>query len=145
MSQEKVDKRKYEKYHRKEIQKKQKRKAMIATVVFVLVVGTAIGIPLGYKIYDMIPKTISANEVIYQAWVSNYIQQMEGYPFVPAATEDTTESSTAEGDSGSSTAEGDSGSGAAEGDSDSSAAEGGSTEEVKESSTAQSSTNTEAN
>ncbi|MDE7247602.1 MAG: hypothetical protein K2N43_06915, partial [Lachnospiraceae bacterium] len=65
MSQEKVDKRKYEKYHRKEIQKKQKRKAMIATVVFVLVAGTAIGIPLGYKIYDMIPKKVSANEVVY--------------------------------------------------------------------------------
>lgn len=96
MSQEKVDKRKYEKYHRKEIQKKQKRKAMIATVVFVLVAGTAIGIPLGYKIYDMIPKTVSANEVVYKAWVSNYIQQMDGYPFVPDTTEDNTENNTEE-------------------------------------------------
>ncbi|MDE5965782.1 MAG: hypothetical protein K2G89_03020 [Lachnospiraceae bacterium] len=96
MSQEKVDKRKYEKYHRKEIQKKQKRKAMIATVVFVLVAGTAIGIPLGYKIYDMIPKKVSANEVVYNAWVSNYIQQMDGYPFVPDTTEDNTENNTEE-------------------------------------------------
>ncbi len=111
MSQEKVDKRKYEKHHRKEIQKKQKRKTIIYTVIGVLILGTAIGIPLGYKIYDMIPKKVSANDVIFNAWVSNYVQQQEGYPFVTEAPSeeatdtDTSEGETAEGQDSQETAE----------------------------------------
>ncbi len=94
MSQEKVDKRKYEKYHRKEIQKKQRRKAMLGSIVFVLILGTAIGIPLGYKIYDSIPKKISS--LVFNAWVSNYVKNIEGYPFVIEQEDNTGEDSTGE-------------------------------------------------
>lgn len=98
MSQEKVDKRKYEKYHRKEIQRKQKLKAMTGAVIFVLILGTAIGIPLGYKIYESIPKSISST--VFQAWVSNYVKGIEGYPFVVEPEEATGEDSTAEDSTG---------------------------------------------
>ena len=94
MSQEKVDKRKYEKYHRKEIQRKQKIKATIGAVIFVLILGTAIGIPLGYKIYDSIPKKISS--LTFNAWVSSYVKDIEGYPFVIEQEDNTDEDSTGE-------------------------------------------------
>lgn len=92
MSQEKVDKRKYEKYHRKEIQRKQKIKNTVFAVIAVLILGTAIGIPLGYKIYDSMPKTISS--LVLDAWVSNYVKGLDGYPFVVAEEDSTAEDTT---------------------------------------------------
>lgn len=118
MSQEKVDKRKYEKYHRKEIQRKQKIKTTILAVIGVLVLGTAIGIPLGYKIYESIPKTISPT--VYNAWVSTYMQGLEGYPFVTEQENSTDEAATAEESTGEATGAEDS------------TGEAGSTQEVTE-------------
>lgn len=103
MSQEKVDKRKYEKYHRKEIQKKQRIKTTIGIVFFVLILGTAIGIPLGYKIYESIPKKISTT--VYNAWVSTYVKDIEGYPFVVEQQDTTGEDSTGESSASDSTGE----------------------------------------
>lgn len=67
---------------------------MLGSIVFVLILGTAIGIPLGYKIYDSIPKKISS--LVFNAWVSNYVKNIEGYPFVIEQEDNTGEDSTGE-------------------------------------------------
>lgn len=92
MSQEKVDKRKYEKYHRKEIEKKNRMKITVTTIVSVVIVGMIIGIPLGYKLYEMMPRTISPNTL--DAWVSAYVSDHDDYPFVTEAEADSTEDAT---------------------------------------------------
>ncbi len=88
MSQKKVDQRKYEKYHRKEIQKKERMKTLAGVIIATAIIGIIIGFPLGRFIYNQIPKYVSPNTL--DSWVSAYVSDKEGYPFVPATTEDTT-------------------------------------------------------
>lgn len=52
MSQEKVDKRKYEKQHRKQIEKKRKIKTALIVIGCALVIGAIIGFPIGYFYYN---------------------------------------------------------------------------------------------
>lgn len=97
MSQQKVDKKKYEKYHRKEMLKKKKIKTVCGIIIACIVIGTAIGVPLGYKIYKSIPKKIESGNL--ETWVSHYMQNMDGYPFVTPTTEEaSSEDASAEGE-----------------------------------------------
>lgn len=71
MSQEKVDKRKYEKIHRKEIEKKRKIRVAVNCVIAALILGAIIGVPLGIRIYKSIPKFVGDSTL--EAFVSTYI------------------------------------------------------------------------
>lgn len=65
MSQSKVDKKKYEKKHRKEILRKQKIKKIIAITVTIVVIVA------GVKIYKAIPKYVDASglsEYVDKTW-----------------------------------------------------------------------------
>lgn len=73
MSQEKVDKRKYEKQHRKEIEKKRKITTAIRWIGTALVVGAIVGVPLGVTIYNKIPKFVG--DSVLEAYVGNYIDE----------------------------------------------------------------------
>lgn len=73
MSQEKVDKRKYEKYHRKEIERKKKIKTAAVCIVTALIVGAVVGVPLGIKIYKEQPKFVGDSTL--EAFVGNYIDE----------------------------------------------------------------------
>lgn len=71
MSQAKVDKRKYEKIHRKEIEKKRKIRIAVHCVIAALILGVIIGVPLGIRIYRSIPKFVGDSTL--EAFVSTYI------------------------------------------------------------------------
>lgn len=74
MSQEKVEKRKYEKKHRAEIQKKNRRKKILGWSIFGVLVGCIIGGTAGVKIYEAIPKYVEAeklNAYVSQVWAEN--------------------------------------------------------------------------
>ncbi len=74
MSQEKVDKRKYEKKHRAEILKKSRRKKIIGWSIFGILVGCIIGGTAGVKIYEAIPKYVEAEKLgayVTQVWAEN--------------------------------------------------------------------------
>lgn len=71
MSQAKVDKRKYEKIHRKEIEKKRKIRIAVHCVIAALILGAIIGVPLGIRIYRSIPKFVGDSTL--EAFVSTYI------------------------------------------------------------------------
>ena len=73
MSQAKVDKRKYEKKHRKELEKKRKINTAMKWIGAALVVGVIIGVPLGISIYNKIPKFVG--DSVLEAYVSNYIDE----------------------------------------------------------------------
>lgn len=73
MSQAKVDKRKYEKKHRKEIERKKKIKTTVTCVVAALIIGSIIGVPLGIRIYRSIPKFVGDSTL--EAFVANYIDE----------------------------------------------------------------------
>lgn len=73
MSQEKVDKRKYEKHHRKEIERKKKIKTAVTCISAALIVGAVVGIPLGIKIYKEQPKFVGDSTL--KAFVANYIDE----------------------------------------------------------------------
>lgn len=70
MSQAKVDKRKYEKVHRKEIERKRKISTAIKCVVAAVVIGIVIGVPAGLSIYNSIPRFVG--DASLQAFVTNY-------------------------------------------------------------------------
>lgn len=70
MSQAKVDKRKYEKIHRKEIERKRKVSTAIKCIVAAVVIGVVIGVPAGLSIYNSIPKFVG--DASLQAFVTNY-------------------------------------------------------------------------
>lgn len=70
MSQAKVDKRKYEKIHRKEIERKRKINTAIKSIVAAVVIGIVIGVPAGLNIYNSIPKFVG--DATLQAFVTNY-------------------------------------------------------------------------
>lgn len=71
MSQSKVDKRRYEKKHRKEIMRKQKIKKVLAITATVAVILAIVGSIAGVSIYKAIPKYVEAdglNEFIDETW-----------------------------------------------------------------------------
>lgn len=72
MSQSKVDKKKYEKKHRKEILRKQKIKKIIAITVTIVVIAAIVGSVAGVKIYNKaIPKYVDASslsEYVDKTW-----------------------------------------------------------------------------
>ena len=75
MSQSKVDQRKYEKKHRKEIMRKQKIKKVVAITATIVVIAAIVGSVVGVKIYKAIPKYVSAsglNSVIDDTWNKDY-------------------------------------------------------------------------
>ena len=95
MSQEKVDKRKYEKQHRKEIERKRKVRLAVKCIVAALIVGAAVGIPTGIKIYKNQPKFVGDSTV--EAFIGNYIDENYASEISGlGSTEDTTESDTTE-------------------------------------------------
>lgn len=63
MSQAKVDKRKYEKIHRKELERKRKIKVVATTIVTCIVIGALVGFPIGYRYYKSLPVFLSSEEV----------------------------------------------------------------------------------
>ena len=68
MSQSKVDKKKYEKKHRKEILRKQK---IIDITVTIVVIAAIVGSVAGVKIYKAIPKYVDASglsEYVDKTW-----------------------------------------------------------------------------
>ena len=73
MSQAKVDKRKYEKKHRKEIEKKRKIRMAVKCVTAALVIGAIIGVPMGIKIYKEQPKFVGDSTL--EAFIGNYIDE----------------------------------------------------------------------
>ena len=91
MSQEKVDRRKYEKYNRKKLEKQRKLKFTIKCIVAALVIGAIIGVPMGINYYRSIPKFVGDSTL--KAFVGNYIDDSHASD-VPAFT--TTEEETTE-------------------------------------------------
>lgn len=73
MSQAKVDKRKYEKKNRKEIERQRKVKLTIKCVTTALVVGAVVGIPFGFKIYKNMPKYVG--DATVSSFINNYIDE----------------------------------------------------------------------
>lgn len=71
MSQAKVDKRKYEKVHRKEIERKKKIATAVKCVVAALIIGAIIGIPTGIRIYREMPKFVGDSTL--EAFIGTYI------------------------------------------------------------------------
>lgn len=71
MSQAKVDKRKYEKKNRKEIEKQRKAKFAMKCIIAALVIGAVVGVPLGIQIYRNMPKYVGDSTV--SSLVNQYI------------------------------------------------------------------------
>lgn len=93
MSQAKVDKRKYEKVHRKEIEKKRKIKTAVISIVIALVVGGVVGVPMGLSIYKSIPKFVGDSSL--GAFVATYIDDNYSEELEVFETSDTTEAAEA--------------------------------------------------
>lgn len=97
MSQEKVDKRKYEKQHRKEIERKRKVGLAVKCIIAALIIGAAVGVPTGIKIYKNQPKFVGDSTV--EAYIGNYIDENYASEISGlGTTEATTESETTEND-----------------------------------------------
>lgn len=95
MSQEKVDKRKYEKQHRKEIERKRKVRLTVKCIIVALIIGVAVGVPTGIKIYKNQPKFVGDSTV--EAYIGNYIDENYASEISGlGTTEATTESETTE-------------------------------------------------
>ena len=95
MSQEKVDKRKYEKQHRKEIERKRKVRLAVKCIIVALIIGAAVGVPTGIKIYKNQPKFVGDSTV--EAYIGNYIDENYASEISGLGiTEATTESETTE-------------------------------------------------
>lgn len=73
MSQDKVDKKKYVKKHRKEIERKRKAKTILVVICVCLIIGAAIGIPIGVNAYKNMPKIIG--DATLKSFVANYIDE----------------------------------------------------------------------
>ncbi len=97
MSQEKVDKRKYEKQHRKEIEKKNKIKRNVSVVAIIVVLLAIIATPFGYSIYKSNQKD-KESQALYQ----DFLEQLATYSATDTEdaseddsdTEDTSEDNT---------------------------------------------------
>lgn len=83
MSQEKVDRRKYEKHNRKKLEKQRKLKFTIKCIAAALVIGAIIGVPMGINYYRSIPKFVGDSTL--KAFVGNYIDDSHASD-VPAFT-----------------------------------------------------------
>lgn len=70
MSQAKVDQRKYQKKHRKEIERKKKISTAIKCIVAALILGVFIGIPAGLSIYKSIPRYVGDSSL--ESFVKTY-------------------------------------------------------------------------
>lgn len=99
MSQAKVDKRKYEKIHRKEIEKKRKMNFAVKCIGTALVIGVVFGVPAGISIYRNMPQFVG--DATLESYVGNYIQDNYAEEIsslysadTEGATESTTEAST---------------------------------------------------
>lgn len=99
MSQEKVDKKKYQKKHRKDIERKKRVKLIVKCIVICLILGAAIGIPTGINIYKKMPKIVGDSSL--KSYVGDYIDEnySDEVDLVNAiaeknATEESTEDST---------------------------------------------------
>lgn len=91
MSQAKVDKRKYEKIHRKEIEKKRKIRIAVKCVIAALILGAIIGVPIGIRVYRSIPKFVGDSTL--EAFISTYIDDNHAADIAGlGAKADTTES-----------------------------------------------------
>ena len=73
MSQEKVDKKKYQKKHRKDIERKKRVKLIVKCIVICLILGAAIGIPTGINIYKKMPKIVGDSSL--KSYVGDYIDE----------------------------------------------------------------------
>jgi len=73
MSQEKVDKRKYEKKNRKKLEKQRKIKTTLKCIIAALVVGAIVGVPLGIKIYKAQPTFVGDSTL--SSYVATYIDE----------------------------------------------------------------------
>ncbi|MBO5087474.1 MAG: hypothetical protein J6C01_02275 [Lachnospiraceae bacterium] len=92
MSQAKVDKRKYEKVHRKEIEKKRKIKTAVICIVVALAIGAFVGVPVGISIYKSIPKFVgdsSLGAFITTYIDDNYSAELESFGTTTEAAETT--------------------------------------------------------
>ncbi len=77
MSQEKVDKRKYEKEHREEIEIKRKLKHRLSIAGIILVILILIGFPIGYHLYGIkAAEKKAANEAAISDF-TDYLSTME--------------------------------------------------------------------
>ncbi len=102
MSQEKVDKKKYEKKHRKEIEKKNKLKKNISIAAIIIVLLAIVATPFGYTIYNNNKKD-KENQAMQQElsdWLATYTatedESSEGDSDTEEATD--TESASEESD-----------------------------------------------
>lgn len=110
MSQSKVDQRKYEKKHRKEILRKQKIKKVAAVTATIVVIAAIVGSIAGVKIYKAIPKYVEAsglNSYIDKAYSESGYDSL--FPATSTDADDTTDSeestdATSESDSSTDTA-----------------------------------------
>lgn len=91
MSQAKVEKRKYEKHHRKEIERKKRIKTATTCISIAVVIGLMIGIPLGIGYYRSIPKFVGDNTL--KAFVANYIDENHAEDIAVLGTASTEETS----------------------------------------------------
>ena len=73
MSQEKVDRKKYEKKNRKKLEKQRKIKTTLKCVTAALILGAIIGVPLGIKIYKAQPKFVG--DSVLANYVGTYIDE----------------------------------------------------------------------
>lgn len=92
MSQEKVDKRKYEKKNRKKLEKQRKIRTTVKCVTAALIIGAIVGVPLGIKIYKEQPKMIG--DSVLEAFIGTYID--ENYATEISMLDNKTEESTSE-------------------------------------------------
>ena len=77
MSQEKVEKRKYEKLHRKEIEKKRKIKKALGVLAAILVLGIIVGFPLGLQYYNNHKDTSAATATEVNAVIA-FLRTLSG-------------------------------------------------------------------
>ena len=100
MSQSKVDQRKYEKKHRKEILRKQKVKKVLAVTITIVVIAGIVGSIAGVKIYKAIPKYVEAsslNSYIDKAYSDlGYDSLLPATGTDAASEDDTTEAASSE-------------------------------------------------
>ena len=100
MSQEKVDRRKYEKHNRKKLERQRKIKFAVKCIVAAIVIGAMIGVPLGIDYYKSIPKFVGDSTL--ENFVGEYMKEAHAadIPDFSAAeyenTEETTEEATEE-------------------------------------------------
>lgn len=96
MSQEKVERRKYEKYNRKKLERQRKVKIAVKCIIAALVIGAIIGVPLGINIYRSIPKFVG--DATLSAFIGNYIEEAHASD-VPdfSASSETSEESAEDG------------------------------------------------